>query len=170
MIPTLETERLRLRGHRKSDLDALEKMWAHPTVYQHISGKSSDRSETWSRMLRLTGQWNVSGFGYWVVEEKDTGAFVGEVGFLTGERGLDPDFGDTPEAGWSLWPPMHGRGYAEEAVQAMLTWADERHPRTVCMIDPENGASQRLAGKVGFKKLADAEFKGGAVILFERLA
>ncbi|HYG28499.1 MAG TPA: GNAT family N-acetyltransferase [Caulobacteraceae bacterium] len=119
-------------------------------------------------MLRLTGQWLVSGFGYWVVEEKTTGAFVGEVGFLTGERGLG--FGDTPEAGWSLWPPMHGAGYAEEAARAFLAWADERHPRTVCMIDPENGASLRLAQKLGFRPLAETTYKDKPVILFERLA
>lgn len=167
-VPVLETERLRLRGHRREDLDALTAMWAHPIVYRHITGKASERAETWSRMLRLTGQWLVSGFGYWVVEEKDTGAFVGEVGFLTGERDLTPDFGDTPEAGWSLWPPQHGKGYAEEAVRAILEWADEHYPRTVCMIDPDNGPSLRVAQKVGFRKIADATYKDGPVILFER--
>ncbi|HEX5775149.1 MAG TPA: GNAT family N-acetyltransferase [Caulobacteraceae bacterium] len=169
-VPVLETERLRLRGHRAGDLDALTEMWAHPIVYRHITGKASDRGETWSRMLRLTGQWLVSGFGYWVVEDKATGAFVGEVGFLTGERGLDPDFADTPEAGWSLSPAMHGNGYAEEAVRAFLAWADERYPRTVCMIDPDNTASLRLAEKVSYRKYADTNFKDEPVILFERSA
>ena len=170
VVPVIETERLRLREHRASDLDALTEMWAHPVVYRHIHGKPSERAETWGRMLRLTGQWLVSGFGYWVVEEKATGNFVGEIGFLTGERGLTPDFGDTPEAGWSLWPAMHGQGYAEEAVRAALDWALERHPRVVCMVDPTNAASIRLAEKVGFRRFAETTFKEEPVILFERLA
>ena len=40
------------------------------------------------------------GFGYWVAEEKATGAFLGEIGFADYQRDLEPRLDGVPEAGW----------------------------------------------------------------------
>jgi RimJ/RimL family protein N-acetyltransferase len=170
MIPVLETERLRLRRHEAADLDASFAMWSHPDVYRFIGGRASGRDEAWARLLRYIGQWEVLGFGYWLVEDKATGAFIGEIGFLDAKRDLTPSFGDTPEIGWALAPHAHGKGYAEEGVRAALAWADPRHPRTVCMISPENTASLNLAAKLGFTEFARTTFKDAPIVLFERFA
>jgi RimJ/RimL family protein N-acetyltransferase len=57
-----------------------------------------------------------------------------------------------PEAGWALVPSAHGKGHATEAVGAAIVWDDANlaSARTVCMIDPENAASIRVAQKCGF--------------------
>lgn len=167
-VPVLETERLRLRRHEIADLDASHAMWAHEDVYRFIGGRASGRDEAWARLLRYAGQWELLGFGYWLVEDRATGAFIGETGFLDAKRELDPPFGDTPEAGWALAPHAHGKGYAEEAVRAALAWADARWNRTVCMIDPANAPSLRLADRLGYREYARTTFKDSPVILFER--
>src|ERR1700728_4453717 len=99
-VPVLETERLRLRGHRLDDFAACADMWADPIVTRHIGGQPFSEEESWTRLLRYAGHWALLGFGYWVVHEKDSQRFVGEVGFLNARREIAPSFGGTPEIGW----------------------------------------------------------------------
>ena len=54
-VPVLETERLRLRGHRLDDFAAYAAMWADPAVTQHIGGKPIPEEESWTRFLRQAG-------------------------------------------------------------------------------------------------------------------
>lgn len=69
-----------------------------------------------------------------------------------------------------LAPALHGRGFAREAMAAVLDWADANLPgrRIMCMIEPDNIASIRLAETLGFVEIERAEYKGGATVLFER--
>ena len=85
-------------------------MWADPTVVRHIGGKPSSLEESWSRLLRYGGLWSLLGYGYWLVEERGSGAFVGEVGFADFRRELEPGFAGAPEAGWVLTAAARGRG------------------------------------------------------------
>jgi RimJ/RimL family protein N-acetyltransferase len=78
-VPILETERLRLRGHRLDDFVQCAAMWADRNVTRHIGGKPLTEEESWTRLLRYVGHWALLGFGYWVAEEKASGNFVGEI-------------------------------------------------------------------------------------------
>jgi hypothetical protein len=80
-IPVVETERLRLRGHTLDDFAHTRALWGDAAVVTYMGGKPFTSEECWTRFLRYFGHWSVLGFGYWVVEEKATGDFVGEVGF-----------------------------------------------------------------------------------------
>jgi RimJ/RimL family protein N-acetyltransferase len=168
--PTLETARLVLRGHRLEDFQPSAAMWGDEAVARFIGGKPFTPEEVWQRMLRYPGHWALLGFGYWVIEEKAAGRFVGEAGFLNLNRAIEPAFGDTPEAGWVLAPWAHGKGYATEAMTCATTWLDGRFGagRTVCMISPENGPSIRVAQKLGYREYARAAYKGSPTVLFER--
>jgi RimJ/RimL family protein N-acetyltransferase len=168
-IPTLETGRLRLRGYRLDDFPACAALWADPYVTRFIGGRPLSAEESWARLLRYAGHWWLLGFGYWVVEEKDTGAFVGELGFAQWRRELEPVI-EVPEAGWVLATWAHGKGYATEGLQAALAWAG-RHfakPQTVCLIHPDNLASIRVAVKCGYRESARVTYRGQLTILFER--
>src|ERR1035438_972988 len=98
-VPVLETERLRLRGHRLDDFDASAAMWADPNVTKHIGGHPLTEEEAWTKFLRYVGHWALLGFGYWVVEEKATGNFVGEIGFADYKRDLLPSLQDRKSVG-----------------------------------------------------------------------
>jgi RimJ/RimL family protein N-acetyltransferase len=169
-IPTLETERLRLRAHRLEDFGASSTMWASAEVTRYIGGKPFTEEESWTRFLRFAGHWSVMGFGFWLVEEKETGAFVGEVGFAEHKRDIQPTLQGTPEIGWVLVCDAHGKGYATEAARAAVKWGDEHFGliRTACIIHPDNFASIRVAQKCGYRPCQTTDYKGQATMLFVR--
>ncbi len=170
--PVLTTGRLTLGPHGLDDYEDSVALWADPVVTRHIGGAPATASETWARQLRYAGLWPLVGYGYWQVRESATGRFVGEVGFGEFRREVTPSLVGTPEAGWALAPWAHGRGYALEATTAILDWADRvlAAPRTVCMIDPQNGASLALAAKLGFAVFAETRYRGAPTVLLERFA
>ena len=124
LVPTLETKRLLLRGHRNDDFRDSAAMWADKQVVAHISGVPFTEEQSWSRLLRYTGHWQHLGFGYWVVASRDDGSFLGEVGFADYRRDTEPSLAGKPEAGWVLKSDAHGKGIATEAITAMFQWAD----------------------------------------------
>jgi RimJ/RimL family protein N-acetyltransferase len=169
-VPVIETERLRLRAHRREDLAASVAMWGDPEVTRHIGGRPFSEEETWTRLLRCVGHWPLFGYGYWLVEDRATGKFVGEAGFAEHMRDIQPPLRGTPECGWAFIPAAHGKGIATETVHAMLAWGDAtlREGRTVCLIDVGNTASIRVAQKCGYTEQARTTYKAEPVIIFER--
>lgn len=145
-------------------------MWADPAVTRYIGGKPSTTQETWFRILRYAGLWSILGYGYWVIEEKSSGRFIGEVGFADFKRDIKPSLDGSPEIGWALIPSAHGQGYATEAVRAALKWSDAHVPaaRTVCMISLENAPSIHVAEKAGYREFARTENFNDSTPLFER--
>lgn len=165
--PVLETPRLVLRPHRAEDFDALHALWTHPETYRHITGRPSRREESWSRLLRYAGHWRIMGYGYWAIEEKATGRFIGEAGFADYRRDMEPSFGSTPEMGWLIAPEVHGKGYGSEATRCIVDWGrgNLQSSDCACMISPENAASVALARKLGFVQTGTASYTGDAVLL-----
>lgn len=169
-VPELETERLKLRGHRLDDYAASAAMWADPNVTRHIGGKPLSQEESWTKLLRYVGHWALLGFGYWVVEEKATGRFVGEIGFADYKRELEPSLHDKPEIGWVLAPASQDKGYATEAVRAAIRWGDANFgpAQTACIIYPENLPSIRVAEKCGYRQWRLTTYKGRPTLVFVR--
>lgn len=172
LAPRIETPRLVLRGHAAADFPASAAMWSHPDVVRHILGRPSTAQESWFRVLRHAGQWVISGFGYWLVARRDTGEFVGEVGFgqFLRELPLPDGAAEQPEAGWVMAPAAFGQGFATEAMAAALDWMDtsRQDPSTRCMIAVENAASIKVAHKLGYRPAGQTRDGQGEVLLFER--
>jgi len=169
-IERIATLRLILRGHTLEDFEALHAMWSEPAVCRYITGCPSTREEAWSRLLRYSGHWSLLGYGYWVVEERATGSFVGEIGFADFHRDIVPPLKGRPELGWILKTAAHGKGYATEALTVIAAWGDAHFggKETVCMIAPENTASIRVAKKIGFVKKLETTYRGDPTIVFYR--
>ena len=169
-IPGIETERLTLRSHRLQDFDDSAAMWGDPEVTRYIGGRPFSNEEVWTKLLRYVGHWSVMGFGYWVIRDRATGRFVGEVGFADFKRDIQPSLEGAPEIGWALAPWAHGKGFATEAVRASVAWGVTHFEsgRTACLISPENLASIRVAEKCGYKEFKRTTYKGQPTIIFER--
>jgi RimJ/RimL family protein N-acetyltransferase len=150
--PSLETERLILRSHRVDDYPQCTAMWRDPEVVRYTIGSESTPQRTWQRLLAYCGHWALMGFGYWAVECKATGRYIGELGFANFHRAFEPSIEGIPEIGWALCVEAHGHGYATEALRRVVEWGDLHlnAPRTVCIIHRENVRSTRLARKLGY--------------------
>lgn len=172
VVPELATARLRLRGHRRDDLDACLAMWSDPDVARYIGGQPSPRDAVWLRIMQYVGHWALRGFGYWLVEERASGRFVGEVGVADFLRELDPPIDGVPEAGWVIVPWAQGRGYASEALTAVLGWAETNlgDPEIACLIDPANTPSLRVAAKADFREVARTVWHGHDSVVLRRPA
>lgn len=168
-VPTLTTARLLLRAHHAGDFPALAAMWADPAVVRFIGGVPSPRQDCWFRLLRYAGLWPTLGYGYWAVEERATGLYIGDVGFADFKRLLSPSIEGVPELGWALASAAHGKGYGTEAVTAALAWGDAQGwERVVCIIDAVNEPSVKVARKAGFKGPEKAQLGGKPIDLYER--
>lgn len=169
-VPTLSTARLLLRPHRPDDLVASLAMWSDPAVTRFIGGRPFTRQEVWSRLLRYAGQWAWLGYGMWAVEERATGAMIGDVGFLAARRDITPAHDDIPETAWALRPEAQGKGFATEAVRGALHWGDAHfgRSRTWCIIAPDNTPSLRVAARCGYVETARATHHDAPVIVLMR--
>ena len=172
MIPVIETQRLQLRAHRIGDLPACTAMWSDPNVTKYITGRPSTPQQTWLRLLAYLGHWDLLHFGYWAIEEKSSGAFIGEVGFADFKRDIPAAMQEVPELGFALVSSVHGNGYATESVRGALRWADAQLPstRTVCLTDPENAASVRVAEKCGYALFDRGTYNDRPVLFLSRNA
>ena len=146
-IPILETERLRLRPLRRSDIDDYAAMYADPEVVRYMAGAGGpwDRGRAWRHLAFLIGHWQLGGCGEWAVELKESGAFVGVVGFC--EPAGWPGF----ELAGTLARRWWGNGYATEAARTALdhaftVWQKER---VISLVNPENCASIRVVERLG---------------------
>ncbi|MDQ8754823.1 GNAT family N-acetyltransferase [Sphingosinicella sp. LHD-64] len=168
--PVVETERLVLRPFRAGDLDAQAKAMRDPEVVRYLGGTPHAREDTWRRMLAAPGLWELLGYGYWAIERKADGAYLGQLGFADFKRDMTPGIEGLPEMGWILVPEAHGHGYAVEGVVAALDWADRslNAPQIVAIIDHGNAASIRLAEKVGFDVREEATYRESPILLFRR--
>jgi RimJ/RimL family protein N-acetyltransferase len=145
-IPTLTTDRLKLRAFHADDLDAYAAMQSNPAVMRYLlTGRTSTRAEVWRTMATSLGSWALRGHGMWACETIDSGAFVGSVGIF---QPLDwPE----PEIAYSLDQPYWRQGYATEAARSARDWLFAHFPlaRAVSFIRPDNDASKRVVQRLG---------------------
>ncbi|MEM9030865.1 MAG: GNAT family N-acetyltransferase [Pseudomonadota bacterium] len=143
-IPTIETERLRLRPFRDEDHGTYAAFLADEDAMRYI-GATRDASASWRVMATFCGHWHLRGYGPFAVAEKQSDQFVGYCG---------PWFPyDKPEQEimWGIVPVAQRQGYASEAALAARKWAYEEAgwPAAVSYISPENIASQGVARRLG---------------------
>lgn len=170
MIPRLETPRLILREYRASDFPEHATLWAHPRTTRDFGGYNYTEEDCWLRFLRNWGQWAAFGHGLWGVEHKDTGRYIGCVGFMNAKREIDVPYRDLPEAAWAIAPDLHGQGVATEAMTAAFAWADANiaSPQSWAMINPQNDISQKVAARFGFTRAQDSAYKDMPIWTYRR--
>ncbi len=146
--PVIETERLKLRMWCEADIEPNTAMLADPIAARFITsdGKPvTDAFVGWRNAAIMAGHWALHGVGMFVVEEKQTGRFVGRVGpwLPSGWPGF--------EIGWGIASGFRGKGYALEAARASIDWAFASFEieQIIHCIDRENVASQNVARRLG---------------------
>ena len=157
VVPHIETPRLLLREIRESDFEFYAEICADPQFMQYVGGcKPLSRQEAWRSLATLAGHWQLKGFGFWMMEEKETGELVGRTGLL------QPEGWPGLEVGWGLAPKHCGKGYATEAALASVKWGFENTDtdELISMIFPDNKPSIRVAERIGQRFSRRHSFNG----------
>lgn len=144
----LETDRLLLRRLVMEDLDDLFALYSDPEIRKYFPEGVLSREETREEL-----EWHMNGhprhpeLGLWATVHKETGKFIGRCGLLPWEIEDKLEI----EIAYLLDKSFWHQGLATEAAQGILNYAFKRLnlARLICLIDPENIASQRVAERIG---------------------
>lgn len=141
--PTLETPRLTLRPVRFDDWPAFRDLMMSERAV-HMGGPYSEHA-AWGMFGVDHAQWDLFGVGSLMIDVKETGVCVGQVGINSGP--FFPEY----ELGWLLFSGHEGQGYAQEAATALRDWARDvrKLPVLVSYVAPENQRSRQLAERLG---------------------
>ena len=150
-IPVLETDRLILRAPQESDFETDVAFFASDA--SRFVGGPMQPHQVWRSMAMMLGHWAFRGYGFWALEEKSGGDYLGRVGLWY------PHGWYEREVGWTLMPAATGKGYATEAAIAARAHAYDilGWNTAISQIDPKNTASKAVARRLGarFERLYD---------------
>lgn len=148
MAIILETERLLLRHLILDDLEELFALYSDPEIRKYFPEGVLTHDETKEEL-----EWHMNGhpehpeLGLWATIYKETGKFIGRCGLLPWE--IDSKL--EVEIAYLLDKEFWGQGLASEAAKGILEYGFEKLnlTRLICLIDPQNVASQKVAKRIG---------------------
>ncbi len=143
-VPTIETERLILRGWTESDFAPLSAFYADDPDSVFVGGPRHGSDVVLWFMARF-GQWALRGYGSFVIAERGGADFVGWCGvnhYVAAE---------VPTIQWALLAPYRGKGYLTEAGRVALDFVFQASGRETLRttIHPKNPNSQATARRLG---------------------
>ncbi|MCA0983510.1 GNAT family N-acetyltransferase [Halobacillus yeomjeoni] len=144
-----ETERINLRKYNDDDFDFLYSLLSNGEMVRHIGeGKTKDRKEAQNFLEWIYRTYQAGADrGLMVLERKDDHTPIGHAGLV-------PQFIDGVEEleiGYWVSRSHWGKGYATEAAKALKVHGLDHlgEDRLISLIQPNNIASKRVAGKIG---------------------
>jgi RimJ/RimL family protein N-acetyltransferase len=147
-IVILETNRLILRRQVLSDLEDLYALYCDPEITKYIPDAPRNLAETREELeWFLHGHPKYPELGLWATIDKETGKFIGRCGLLPwiieGQQEV--------EVAYTISREYWGQGLGTEVARGILQYGFEtlNLSRLICLIDPENRASQKVAEKIG---------------------
>lgn len=159
----LETPRLRLREVVAADIDFFAEMLGDALVMRYYP-RVLDRSGAQAWIDRTIDRYAKYGHGLWLLEERASGAPVGNVGLVMQqvEQNLEP------EIGYMIHRSFWRRGLATEAALEVRRYAfdDRKFPYVVSLIRPENRPSQGVARKLGMSPVRTVDFADRPHLLY----
>lgn len=142
-IPTIETGRLRLRAPRLADFERWAEFFASDR--SRFEGGPRDRVKVYQTWATDVALWTLRGYGAFGMEDRATGAYLGEVGLY------EPEGFPATELGWFVVPEAEGKGFAFEGARAVMAWARAAFgwDRLCSIVDPGNARSIALGLRLG---------------------
>jgi [ribosomal protein S5]-alanine N-acetyltransferase len=166
MQPTFTTSRLVLRPAEPADLDTLWALWTDAAVRRFLwDDRVIDRDDaaaTLADCLALSAE----GLGLWLIQGREAQGTDDTPNVSLGCAGLlpvssaatyEPRLASLVEPLVALTPGVWGRGYAQEALAALVSHAHTTLglPRLAAVTDVPNVASDRMLRRAGFTVLSE---------------
>ncbi len=153
-----ETERLVLRTIEEGDAALQYRLLNTPTVMARLGGVK-ELHEIEAKHAKSMALYAQEGFSFLFMIEKATGEMVGHCGIKRVDNPLARNLGDH-EVGWLVREDRWRRGYAEEAMHAVLDWAFGRvgAPHVVALTSEANVGSWSLMEKLSMVRRRDLDF------------
>lgn len=157
-----ETPRLILRQWKPEDRAPFAALNGDPVAMEHFPATLS-RAESDALADRIEGLIAERGWGFWAVELKATGEFIGFTGLHVPRADLP--MSPCVEIGWRLSREHWGRGYATEAAEAALAIGFTRLDlaEIVSFTALRNLRSQKVMQRLGMQWDADGTFEHTSV-------
>lgn len=157
-----ETDRLILRTIEEGDAADQYRLLNTPAVMERLGGPK-ELHEIEAKHAKSMALYAREGFSFLIMLEKATGEMVGHCGLKRVDNVLARNCGDH-EIGWLVREDQWRRGYAEEAVRAVIEWAFDRigAPHLVALTSEANIASWKLMEKIGMQRAHDLDFEDPA--------
>lgn len=154
----LATPRLVLRQIGEDDLDPHMALLNTPAVMQYLGGVQP-RAVMAAKHAASRASFAAEGFGFMMMEERATGEIVGHCGLRRAAHPLYPVPSDH-EIGWLVREDRWRRGYALEAMRAVMGWgfAVIGAQRIVAITCEANVGSWRLMERLGLERRRDLDF------------
>lgn len=154
----LETERLVLRRIDEGDAVLQDRFLNTPKLMEHLGGVK-ELHELEAKHAKSMALFARDGFGFMMLIEKASGDLVGHAGMKRVDNENASNIGDH-EIGWLIREDRWRRGYASEAMRAVIDWAFESigAPHLVALTSEENVGSWRLMEKLGMERRKDLDF------------
>ena len=144
----IETERLILRSWRVTDRAVFAEINSNNKVMKYFP-KPLSIEESNGFVDRINSEFEETGFGLYAVEIKETGEFIGYVGFH--RFAFDAPFSPRWEIGWRISDKFWNKGYATEAAMACIKYAQEKKlcNRLYSFTAVPNIASENVMKRIG---------------------
>lgn len=147
----LETPRLILREWQESDYEPYIALNADPVVMEYFPSVRSP-GETMAQIGRIVSNMDERGYGFFAVERKDNGQFIGFTGLTNAP--FESWFTPCVEIGWRLSRENWGCGFATEAAKACLYYGFDRLGlgEIYSFTSIHNTRSEQVMKKIGMVK------------------
>ncbi|WP_404456636.1 GNAT family N-acetyltransferase [Virgibacillus necropolis] len=144
----ITTRRLRLREMNMGDADYLMEIFSDPIAMTHYPS-TKDQDETMKWIEWTLSNYRNYGIGLWIVEDKESGEFLGQCGIVP--QKFEDDV--MMEIGYLFKRSAWGNGYATEAALACKNYGfkEKNYAKLISLIDLENEPSIKVAERIGMK-------------------
>lgn len=142
------TERLILRSWKYEDRKPFAEMNGNKNVMRYFPAILSEE-ESNAFVNRINAEFEETGFGLYAVEIKESGEFIGYVGFH--RFNFDAPFSPNWEIGWRISDKFWHKGYATEAAAACINYAREKQlcDRLYSLTAHANITSENVMKRIG---------------------
>ena len=153
-----ETPRLVIREQTVCDVESLYEIYSDKEIVRYTEDLYEDPQDEAEYMRQyIDNQYRFFEYGIWAVTLKESGTLIGRAGISLREGY------DIPEIGYVIGRQYQNRGYAKEALKAILDYASREleMDEFIAFTKEKNTPSVKLLKSLGFIRRGHSLIKGG---------